>query len=52
MNSEDKVLVTFDLDNDVYFGMLKYCADNRISLDDFVEMALRSYLDKPKKKKK
>lgn len=42
--SDKKVLVTFDLDNDTYFGMLRYCADNRVSIDAFVEEALRWFI--------
>jgi hypothetical protein len=51
MKSDGKTLVTFEIDNDVYFGMLQMCVDQRISIDEFVERALRSFIDNHKKKK-
>lgn len=46
MKKDDKVLVTLELDENIYFEMLKYCSDNRISLDDFVEQALKAFIEK------
>ena len=52
-NKEDKkVLVTFELDNDLYFKMLKHCYENRVSIDEFVESSLKYFLIEYGKKKK
>lgn len=50
--SDKKTLITFELDEDTYFDMLRYCADHRISIDQFVEEALRSFIGTYKVKKK
>jgi hypothetical protein len=53
MKKEDnRVLVTFEIETNIYFAMLKHCVDNRITIDDFVELALKQFIDKHKKSKK
>jgi hypothetical protein len=51
MKESKKVLVTFELENDLYFKVLEACVAERITLDEFVEKALRSFIDKYGKKK-
>jgi hypothetical protein len=52
MKSDGKTLVTFEIENDLYFNMLQLCVDERISIDEFVEKALRHFIDTYGKKKK
>lgn len=47
-----KTLVTFDIDSDTYFEMLQCCVDLRMSIDEFVEMALKAFIEKHKEDKK
>lgn len=48
---ENKTIITFDLERDVYFGVLKLCVDRQQTLDEFVEMAMKDFLKKYKNKK-
>jgi hypothetical protein len=48
VKQDDKVLVTFDLDDDSYFELLRYCVNSRRTLDDVVEAALQSFIEKHK----
>jgi hypothetical protein len=45
---DDKVLVTFDLDDDSYFELLRYCVNTRRTLDDVVDASLKSFIEKHK----
>lgn len=51
MKEIKKTLVTLDLETSLYFRMLEICVSERWTIDEFVEKALQSFIDKHKIKK-
>ena len=52
---DDKVLVTIEVETDLYFNMMEVCLRERWTIDEFVERALRNLIEtheKSAKKKK
>ncbi len=48
--ASDKITVTFELDDDTYFQMLQACIDAHITIDEFVESALKNFIKNKKGK--
>lgn len=45
---DNRVLVTIELESDLYFQLLQFCVDKRMSLDEAVELALKDFVEKNK----
>jgi len=55
MAKDDLALVTFEMDKESYFNMMKVCLERKQTIDEFVTAALKDFIAKNKtltKKKK
>ena len=44
-----KVNLIIEIEENLYFNILKYCYENRVTIDDFVEKAINAYIKVHKK---
>lgn len=52
VKEDNRVLVTFEIDSDLYFKVLQACVDRRENLDEFFEAAIQNFLDQYEEAKK
>jgi len=46
--ADDKVMVTFELDREVYFEVLKICIETKQTFEEFVVKAVKEQLERIK----
>lgn len=44
IKEDNRVLVTFEIESDLYFKVLQACVDRRENLDEFFEAAIQNFL--------